>query len=53
MRAKRTSTPPSPIPQKALQKSKERFVTAEAFVRAYFDKDVVDGCRLADIFTTL
>ena len=49
MRAKRTSTPPSPIPQKALQKSKLRAVVSGEAVRAYLASEVADGCRLADM----
>jgi hypothetical protein len=49
MRAKRTSTPPSLMPQNALQKSRERLDRSGEFARAYFDKDVVDDWRRADI----
>ena len=49
MRAKRTSTPPSPSPQKALQKSRLRGEVSGDVVRAYFASDVVDDCRLADM----
>jgi hypothetical protein len=49
MRAKRTSTPPSPNPQKALQKSRLRGEVSGDVARAYFASDVVDDCRLADM----
>lgn len=49
IRAKRTSTPPSPRPQKALQKSRDLLVKSGEFARAYFDRDVVDACRRADM----
>lgn len=49
MRAKRTSTPPSPRPQKALQKSSERLERSGEVALAYFDKDVVDAWRRAVI----
>ena len=49
MRANRTSTPTSPTPQNALQKSRERLVEAGAFERANFESDVAEACRLADI----
>lgn len=49
MRAKSTSTPPSATPQKELQKSNERAFGSGELARAYFDRDVVDGCRRADM----
>lgn len=50
MRANRTSTPPSPCPQNELQKSRDRlFWNTGEFARANLDKEVVDGCLLADI----
>lgn len=49
MRAKRTSTPPSPGPQKALQKSSDRLERSGEVALAYFDKDVVDAWRRAVI----
>ena len=49
MRAKRTSTPPSPRPQKALQKSSERLEKSGEVGLAYLDKDVVDAWRRAVI----
>ena len=49
MRAKRTSTPPSPRPQKALQKSRERLEKSGEPARAYREREVVDVCRRADI----
>lgn len=49
IRAKRTSTPPSPGPQKALQKSRLREEASGDVVRANFASEVVDDCRLADI----
>lgn len=49
IRANNTSTPPSPMPQKELQKSRDRFPTPGEFSLAYFDKEVVEGCRFADI----
>lgn len=49
MRAKSTSTPPSPRPQKALQKSRDRLAKSGEPARAYRDKEVVDACRRADI----
>lgn len=52
MRAKRTSTPPSPTPQKALQKSRLRAEVSGEVVRAYFASDVVEGCRRADMMRT-
>jgi hypothetical protein len=47
--ANNTSTPPSPSPQKALQKSRDRFCKIGELVLAYFESEVVEGCRLADI----
>jgi hypothetical protein len=37
------------MPQNALQKSKERLTRSGEFARAYFDKEVVDDWRRADI----
>jgi len=45
--ANRTSTPASPDPQKALQKSSERLASSGEFVRANLARDVVDDVRLA------
>lgn len=45
--ANRTSTPPSPAPQKALQKSSERLANSGEFARANLARDVVDDVRLA------
>lgn len=49
IRAKRTSTPTSPSPQKALQKSRERLLNSVDCALANLDKEVDDGCRRADI----
>ena len=48
IRANRTSTPPSPKPQKELQKSNDRFCKTGEFTRAYLESDVVDDWRLAE-----
>lgn len=53
IRANNTSTPPSPAPQKELQKSKERMLVSGDVVRAYLAKDVVDDCLLADMIRDL
>ena len=45
--ANRTSTPPSPAPQKALQKSSERLANSGEFARANLARDVADDVRLA------
>lgn len=50
MRAKRTSTPASLRPQKALQKSRERFCGIGECALAYFESEVVEGWRRVDIF---
>jgi hypothetical protein len=47
--ANNTSTPASFGPQKALQKSRERGVGSGEPSLAYFERDVVDACRLADM----
>lgn len=49
MRANNTSTPPSPRPQKALQKSRDRLAKSGEPARAYRDREVVDAWRRADI----
>lgn len=49
MRAKSTSTPPSATPQNELQKSNERAFGSGEDARAYLERDVVDGCRRADM----
>lgn len=49
MRAKRTSTPPSVFPQKALQKSRDLFERSGELTRANLDNEVDDGWRRADI----
>ena len=48
--AKRTSTPPSLRPQKALQKSRERAAGSGEPSLANFEREVVEGCRLAVMF---
>lgn len=48
IRANNTSTPPSPKPQNELQKSRDRFCRTGVFL-AYFERDVVDDCLLADM----
>jgi hypothetical protein len=53
IRANKTSTPPSPRPQKELQKSKERMLVSGEVVRAYLASDVVDDCLLADMIRDL
>ena len=47
--ASSTSTPASFEPQKALQKSRELEVGSGEPSLAYFERDVVDACRLADM----
>ncbi len=50
MRANRTSTPPSPWPQNELQKSRDRlFWYPGEFARANLEREVVEGCLLADM----
>ena len=49
MRASNTSTPTSPIPQNELQNSTDRLARPGEFSRAYFDKEVVEGCRFTVI----
>lgn len=53
MRAKRTSTPGSPRPQKALQKSRDLFSRSASWGRAYRDSDDCEDCRRALIPLTL
>ena len=45
--ANTTSTPASPAPQNALQKSSERLANSGEFARANLARDVVDDVRLA------
>ena len=53
MRANRTSTPPSPWPQNELQKSRDRlFWYTGEFARANLDREVVEGCLLADMMVS-
>jgi len=47
--ANNTSTPPSPKPQKELQKSSDWFRKIGELCLAYLARDVVEGCLLADI----
>lgn len=49
IRAKSTSTPPSPRPQNALQNSSERLDMSGELALAYFARDVVDAWRRAVI----
>jgi hypothetical protein len=49
MRVKSTSTPPSPKPQNALQKSSDRGCESGVLARTYFDREVVEGWRRADM----
>ena len=51
MRANKTSTPASLRPQKALQKSRERFCGIGECALAYFESEVVEGWRRADIIS--
>ena len=43
--ANNTSTPASPEPQNALQKSSERSAKSGEFALSYRERDVVDACR--------
>lgn len=49
MRTKSTSTPPSPKPQNALQKSSDRGCKSGVLARTYLDREVVEGWRRADM----
>ena len=53
IRAERTWKPPSPKPQKALQKSVERPEKSTGFDLAKLDNEVDDGWRRADISSSL
>ena len=49
MRTKSTSTPPSPKPQNALQKSSDRGRKSGVLAQTYIDREEVDGWRRADM----
>ena len=50
MRRERTSKPWSRRPQNELQKSRELPWSTGELVRTYWEREVVEACRLADIF---
>ena len=49
MRTKSTSTPPSPKPRNALQKSSDRGRKSGVLAQTYFDREEADGWRRADM----